>query len=181
VVLDDEDRGVGAHAIQSFERAEFTPSVPGSIPATDHLARRSIVAAGVERTYWLAGDPDQGAPVLIALHGLGMTATQMAEWTGLATRGPTAGFTTVFPEAVPGGDRPVERMTWQASAGPAVILYRIEGGGHGWPGGPQYLPARLVGQIPRRLDATGILLRFVEDAATPDDSRPPPPARHPRS
>jgi polyhydroxybutyrate depolymerase len=30
-----------------------------------------------------------------------------------------------------------------------VVLYRIEGGGHGWPGGPQFLPARVVGPIPR--------------------------------
>jgi len=39
-----------------------------------------------------------------------------------------------------------------------VVVYRIQGGGHGWPGGPQYLPARVVGLIPRHLDATGILL-----------------------
>ena len=38
---------------------------------------------------------------------------------------------------------------------------RIEGGGHGWPGGPQYLPARVIGPIPRHLDATGILLEMV--------------------
>jgi len=38
---------------------------------------------------------------------------------------------------------------------------RSEGGGHGWPGGPQYLPARMVGPISRRLDAIGILLDMV--------------------
>ena len=41
---------------------------------------------------------------------------------------------------------------------PPVVVYRLEGGGHGWPGGPRYLPARVVGLIPRHLDATGILL-----------------------
>ena len=45
--------------------------------------------------------------------------------------------------------------------GPPVVLYRIEGGGHGWPGGPQYLPARGGGPIPRQLDATQILLNMV--------------------
>jgi hypothetical protein len=29
-----------------------------------------------------------------------------------------------------------------------VVLYRIEGGGHGWPGGPLFLPARVIGPIP---------------------------------
>ena len=42
-----------------------------------------------------------------------------------------------------------------------VVLYRIEGGGHAWPGGPQFLPPRVIGPIPRHLDATGILLEMV--------------------
>ena len=59
------------------------------------------------------------------------------------------------------GDPPVTRLTWFAPGGPPVVLYRIEGGGHGWPGGPQYLPARVIGPVPRRLDATGLLLGLV--------------------
>lgn len=59
------------------------------------------------------------------------------------------------------GDPPVTRLTWSAPGCPPVVLYRIEGGGHGWPGGPQYLPARVIGPIPRRLDASGILLDMV--------------------
>ena len=42
------------------------------------------------------------------------------------------------------GDPPVVRLTWSAPGSPPVVLYRIEGGGHGWPGGPQYLPASSV-------------------------------------
>ena len=53
------------------------------------------------------------------------------------------------------------RLTWSAPGSPPVVLYRIEGGGHGWPGGPQFLPARVIGPIPRHLDATGILLKMV--------------------
>jgi polyhydroxybutyrate depolymerase len=59
------------------------------------------------------------------------------------------------------GDPPVTRLIWSAPGCPPVVLYRIEGGGHGWPGEPQYLPARVVGPIPRHLDATGILLDMV--------------------
>jgi len=59
------------------------------------------------------------------------------------------------------GDPPVTRLTWSAPGCPPVVLYRIEGGGHGWPGGPRYLPARLVGPVPRHLDTTGILLEMV--------------------
>jgi polyhydroxybutyrate depolymerase len=59
------------------------------------------------------------------------------------------------------GDPPVTRLSWSAPGHPPVAVYRIEGGGHGWPGGPQYLPVRVVGSIPRHLDATGILLEMV--------------------
>jgi len=60
------------------------------------------------------------------------------------------------------GDPPVTRMTWSAPGRHPVELYRIDGGGHGWPGGPQYLPPRVIGPIPRHLDATGILLDMAE-------------------
>jgi polyhydroxybutyrate depolymerase len=59
------------------------------------------------------------------------------------------------------GDPPVTRLTWSAPGCLPVALYRIEGGGHGWPGGPQFLPVRAIGPIPRHLDATGILLEMV--------------------
>jgi polyhydroxybutyrate depolymerase len=55
----------------------------------------------------------------------------------------------------------VTRLTWSAPGCPPVVLYRIEGGGHGWPGGPQFLPARAIGPVPRQLDATGILLEMI--------------------
>jgi polyhydroxybutyrate depolymerase len=59
------------------------------------------------------------------------------------------------PERVP-ADLPVTRLAW---SGPRpVVLHRIEGGGHTWPGGGQYLPARIIGPVARALDATGIIL-----------------------
>ena len=59
-------------------------------------------------------------------------------------------------------DLPVTRKTWSAPGCHPVTLYRISGGGHGWPGGPQFPPARAVGQVSRSLDATGILLNMTE-------------------
>jgi polyhydroxybutyrate depolymerase len=44
--------------------------------------------------------------------------------------------------------------------GAAVDLYRIEGGGHTWPGGKQYLSPRLVGKTNRDISATQIIWRF---------------------
>ena len=60
------------------------------------------------------------------------------------------------------GELPVTQMTWAAPGCRPVVLYRIDGGGHGWPGGPQFLPVRVIGPITRHLDATGILLDMAE-------------------
>jgi polyhydroxybutyrate depolymerase len=61
--------------------------------------------------------------------------------------------------STPPGDLPITLMTWRPELqGPPVVLYRIEGGGHTWPGGAQYLPSRIIGPVARTLDATGVLL-----------------------
>jgi polyhydroxybutyrate depolymerase len=63
--------------------------------------------------------------------------------------------------AVP-GNLPVTRKTWTRPGCHHATLYRIDGGGHGWPGGPQFMPARVIGPITKHLDATGLLLDMAE-------------------
>jgi polyhydroxybutyrate depolymerase len=64
----------------------------------------------------------------------------------------------VAPSRAP--DPEVQRLSWKRVGRPPVIVYRIIGGGHGWPGGPS-LPKLVFGQIPRNLDATAIVLEFA--------------------
>jgi polyhydroxybutyrate depolymerase len=61
------------------------------------------------------------------------------------------------------GDLAVDRVGWRAAGRPSVTLYRVHGGGHTWPGGPQYLPPRVVGHVARSFDATAVLLRAFAD------------------
>ncbi len=56
----------------------------------------------------------------------------------------------------------------RCAGGRQVLLYRIEGGGHTWPGGPQYLPVWLVGRVSQELDASQAIWEFFE--AQPGDS-----------
>ncbi len=67
---------------------------------------------------------------------------------------------------VPPGGLPVTKLTWQAPGCPDVELYRIEGGGHTWPGGAPYLPERIIGQVAKDLDATGIILQAFSQTLT---------------
>lgn len=43
-----------------------------------------------------------------------------------------------------------------------VILYAIEGGGHTWPGGRQYLPERIIGKTSKDIDANEVIWNFFK-------------------
>lgn len=49
----------------------------------------------------------------------------------------------------------------------AVCLYRIEGGGHTWAGGSQYLPRLIVGRVCRDFDATETIWAFFQTHPKP--------------
>lgn len=46
------------------------------------------------------------------------------------------------------------------SAQGAVTLLTVGGGGHAWPGGMQYAPARIIGRVSGQIDATGAIVDF---------------------
>jgi polyhydroxybutyrate depolymerase len=45
-----------------------------------------------------------------------------------------------------------------------VTLAVIEGGGHTWPGGYQYLPERFIGRTSRDIDANSLIWNFFKKA-----------------
>jgi hypothetical protein len=69
---------------------------------------------------------------------------------------------------MPPGDLPVTKQTWTRPGCHPATLYRVDGGGHGWPGGPQFMPSRVIGPIAKHLDATGLLLDMTKMEATFD-------------
>ena len=43
-----------------------------------------------------------------------------------------------------------------------VVIYRIEGGGHTWPGGKQYLPKNVIGTTSRDISGTYEIFNFFD-------------------
>ncbi len=78
----------------------------------------------------------------------------------------------------PPGDLPVTLKTWAAPGCRTVALYRIDGGGHGWTGGPQFLPTRVIGPIARHPDASAVLLAMAEHEGAVVPARALPRGRH---
>jgi len=47
--------------------------------------------------------------------------------------------------------------------GAEVVLYAIEGGGHTWPGGLQYLPESIIGRTSREFNASEVIWQFFKE------------------
>lgn len=61
------------------------------------------------------------------------------------------------------------RSIQDCADGKEVTLVRVQGGGHTWPGGPQYLPVGLIGPVSKDADATKLVFRFLDRQV--DDKR----------
>ena len=51
--------------------------------------------------------------------------------------------------------------------GTEVVVYTIEGGGHTWPGGSQYLPKMFVGKVSHQIDGTEVIWDFFHSQRLP--------------
>jgi polyhydroxybutyrate depolymerase len=62
---------------------------------------------------------------------------------------------TELPQISEGDQTKVVREVYGGGKyGTEVILYKVEGGGHTWPGGPQYLPTNLIGFTSYHMNAS---------------------------
>jgi polyhydroxybutyrate depolymerase len=67
-----------------------------------------------------------------------------------------------LPDHAPDDHCRVEWTRWKGIQDTEVLCYRIEGGGHTWPGGRQYAPAFLVGWVCEDFDATHAIWDFFK-------------------
>lgn len=60
------------------------------------------------------------------------------------------------------GTRVTRKVYLNEDDGTEVILYVVDGGGHTWPGGIQYLPSRVIGKTSRDIDASEVIWSFFK-------------------
>jgi polyhydroxybutyrate depolymerase len=72
-----------------------------------------------------------------------------------------------FPDEAHDGTSIRHEVYGGGKQGTEVVVYIIEGGGHTWPGGPQYLPAFLIGKASHNLDATETIWDFFKKHTRP--------------
>lgn len=87
------------------------------------------------------------------------TAATLAFW---AQQAGCAGEpqTRALPDRDPGDGSVAVSIEHAGCVGAQARLLRIEGGGHTWPGGGQYLPSALIGRVNRDIDASAAIVDF---------------------
>jgi polyhydroxybutyrate depolymerase len=74
---------------------------------------QSISVNGVDRTYTLAGSAAEGVPLLVVLHGAGLSGRGAAAYTGMTELAKTNGFLVAYPDGTLAADIPGE-LSWNA-------------------------------------------------------------------
>lgn len=85
----------------------------------------------------------------------------VAAWTAL-NRCAAPPAVTLEPDRDPHDGTRVRREAYgPCGEGSEVVLYAVDGGGHTWPGGQQYLPESVIGRTSRDIDANEVLWTFL--------------------
>ncbi len=79
----------------------------------------------------------------------------------VAKNGCEKGGAETLPDADPKDGCRIERTVYPGGKnGTEVVLYKVEGGGHTWPGGSQYLPERIIGKVCKDIVSPKVIWEF---------------------
>jgi polyhydroxybutyrate depolymerase len=103
--------------------------------------------------------PFDGGPLKYNRGELVSTRTTVRKW--VEHNGCKDAVDEDLPDKDPEDGTKVKRVTYAGGRnGTEVVLYAIEGGGHTWPGGTQYLPQWMIGPVCKDIDATQVIWDF---------------------
>jgi polyhydroxybutyrate depolymerase len=155
--------GMMAHRIG----CELAARVAGIAPVAGTLPERSAAGCAPARpipVVMFHGTDDGlvpygGGAVRTTTLGRVLSAPDtLARWAALDRC--SAATTSNEPDRDPTDGTRVARRQHACPGGNTVALFTIEGGGHTWPGGLQYLPAAVIGHTSRDIDASRTIARF---------------------
>ena len=167
--------GISNGALMSFRLACEKPekiaaiaAVAGNLP--EHLA--AVKPRGPVPVIIINGTEDPlipwgGGPVRIPFmpgreRGSVISAPRTAAYWARANGCPADTAAEELPDRDTGDGCRVIRHAYAGCGGADLILYEVKGGGHTWPGGPQYLPVRIIGRTCRDLDASETIWEFFK-------------------
>lgn len=144
------------------------------------LAAAAAVTAQVARQ-WLGDEPATPVPMLLMngtedplvpyggghvtvfeqKRGQVLSTAESVDWWARHFGCDAAPETATLPDRAPDdGTRVHTERRGGCRDGAEVVLYRVEGGGHTWPGGDQYLPVFMIGRVSEDIDGTAEIFDF---------------------
>ena len=150
----------------------------------DRIAGIATVAGGLPEPLQATCKPARALPVLVIQgtedpivpwsggavagfedFGKVLSARETAKFWAANNRCGDGGVIAAEPDRDPkDGTRVKMEVFASCPAGAAVKLAAVEGGGHTWPGGYQYLPERFIGRTSQDVDANMLIWDFFKDA-----------------
>lgn len=117
--------------------------------------------------FYIHGDRDKVIGIdgtdFVSKANLSLTADEFCRWWA-RRNGCQAPKTESLPDRDKSDGCTVERTTWKpkGKSGAPVILYRIKGGGHTWPGDFKFQPRAILGNTCRDIDASKLMWEFFQ-------------------
>lgn len=144
--------------------APLTASIPTPLkPVCQHATRVGLLLMNGTEDPLV---PYGGGEIRTTLFGRGKTRGEVlgteeavALWASHAGCPKTA-QRSPLPDLAEDGTRVTRESYEPCSSGARVELYRVDGGGHTWPGGRQYLPEFMVGRTSRDINACDVIWEF---------------------
>jgi polyhydroxybutyrate depolymerase len=159
-------------ACTASQRIAAVAAVSGTLPTVDAPKCRPkrpipiMLIAGTSDPVM----PYAGGEIVVAGERRGQVLSfddTVAFWAKADGCAPRPATNALQPLATPDGTSVTQRTYNGCTGGSSVIAYTITGGGHTWPGGPQYLPAILIGRASQQLDATQTIVEFFLEHSLP--------------
>lgn len=107
--------------------------------------------------------PYAGGSVAGPIGGLVLAAPETAAFWAHHNAGASTSQTRALVDPDPGDGTTTDLLEFPGD----VALYRVNDGGHTWPGGTQYLPVRFVGKVSRDFNANDVISTFFGRHALP--------------
>jgi polyhydroxybutyrate depolymerase len=106
-------------------------------------------------------DGGRVSPSRFNTRGTVMSAPDTAAYFARLDGCSTSGTRMKFPDTAPKDGAYAQALTYDGGRNDTEVeLVTVDGGGHTWPGGPQYLPARIIGPVCRDFQASDTIWQF---------------------
>jgi polyhydroxybutyrate depolymerase len=141
--------------------ASFSPTLPVSVLVINGTEDPLVPYAGGEVHFFRT---KRGRTI-----GIEDVAAKWAAFNGCSSRPVVDHLPNLSPDD---GCRVERRLFSGGKAGTEVVLLKIQGGGHTWPGGSQYLPVAVIGRTCRDFSATRLIWEFFRTHPRPGPGKP---------